>query len=50
VPYPTFFRQCAGRGNLLPTVFTFKEFLLNVLACWGIQGGLLDGDPAKEAY
>ena len=29
-PHPAFFRECTGRGDLLPPVFTFKEFLLDI--------------------
>jgi hypothetical protein len=46
----SFFRECTGRGDLLPTVFSLEQFLLNILLCGAMHGGLLDGDPANEVY
>jgi hypothetical protein len=48
-PYPTFVGQCAGRGDLLPTAFAFKEFLLDIFPYRALQNGLLDGDPEKAS-
>jgi hypothetical protein len=40
--------QFTRRGDLPPTSFTLKEFLLGIFPYWDCQSGLLDGGPEKN--